>query len=108
MFMIGIPILVLSGALALGYWIMLKASNEKATVKIIGQVIAWIIIVVSVISLLLSTYSRISMRGHCYKGGHKRWQHKRRSYKGRFYQKYRMKKSGEEKKEKPESEKKAE
>jgi hypothetical protein len=35
--------------LAVGYWILTKAESEKDHVKTIGKVIAWIIIVVSLI-----------------------------------------------------------
>ncbi len=56
----GYRILALAGALAIGYWIMMKAANEKGKVKTAGQVAAWIIMVIAIISLLFSGYFTIS------------------------------------------------
>lgn len=45
--------------LAVGYWILTKAENEKDFTKIIGKVIAWIIIVVSLLGPVCAVTSSV-------------------------------------------------
>jgi hypothetical protein len=45
--------------LAVGYWILTKAENEKDFTKIIGRVIAWIIIVVSLLGPVCAVTSAV-------------------------------------------------
>jgi hypothetical protein len=45
--------------LAVGYWILTKAENEKDFTKIIGRVIAWIIIVVSLLGPVCAVTSSV-------------------------------------------------
>lgn len=45
--------------LAVGYWILTKAENEKDFTKIIGKVIAWIIIVVSLLGPVCAVTSAV-------------------------------------------------
>jgi hypothetical protein len=45
--------------LAVGYWILTKAENEKDFTKIVGRVIAWIIIVVSLLGPVCAVTSAV-------------------------------------------------
>lgn len=50
--------------LALGYWVLTHAEREKGTLKRIGKVIGWIILVVSLIGPLCLAGSSIFCRTH--------------------------------------------
>ncbi|SRR5665213_1275716 len=45
--------------LAVGYWILTKAENEKDFTKTIGKVIAWIIIVISLLGPVCAVTSAV-------------------------------------------------
>jgi len=50
--------------LALGYWVLTHAEREKATLKSIGKVIGWVIIVASVICPLCRAGAALYCRSH--------------------------------------------
>jgi len=68
MYALAIPVIL--ATLAAGYWVLTKAAKETS-LKGLGNVLGWIIVVISLILLLVSVYYSLAFtgRGHGMMGG---------------------------------------
>lgn len=60
-------IALLALGFGIGYWLLLLANKEQGGLKTVGQVLGWILILVSIFASLISSYSTIKLARTIYK-----------------------------------------